>query len=143
MADISFEGMDDAIRALDAAGEFDDQLISDMLHAGAEIVVQQIQTGITRSRFKLDGYAGSVQAARQVKRTRKDKDPYLTVTANGKNEKGTRRAEILFVLNYGRREEFGRIEPGYFWTLATQKAQAPAAKAMEAVLEEKYKKEGL
>ena len=141
MADITFDGMDDAIRALDAAGNLTDELVSEMLQAGADVVTHEIRDGISRSRYKISHYASSVKPSKKLKRKRGDS--YVTITASGNNSEGRRRAEVLFVLNYGRREQYGRIEPGYFWTLATQRAQDPAAKAMEEVLSDHYKKEGL
>lgn len=141
MADISFEGMDEAIRALDAAGQLSDELVGDMLQSGANVAIEEIKSGISRSRFRISDYSHHISASKKLKKSRGDS--YINITASGKNERGERRAAILFVLNYGRRAEFGRIEPGYFWTLATKRAQEPAAQAMEAVLDDYYKKEGL
>lgn len=145
MADVALEGMDEIIRALDAAGALTDDTVSDILEAGAEVAVNEIRDGIRRSRYKIADYANHVSKSRVKKR--KDGGAYITVTIDGKNEKGQRRAMIAFILNYGRRagtgSRGGEIQGDYFWTKATQKAQKKAAAAMEAVLRDKLKQEGL
>lgn len=143
LADIEFAGMDEAIRAMEVAGELTDDVINEMLQAGADVTLDELRSGVSRSRFRISDYAQNIKADKRFKRKRKNGDPYVTINVSGKNQNGERKAAILFVLNYGRREKYGKIEPGYFWTSATKKAQAPAAKAMEAVLEKYYKKEGL
>ena len=80
MADITFDGMDDAIRALDAAGNLTDELVSEMLQAGADVVTQEIRDGISRSRFKISNYASSVKPSKKLKRKRGDS--YVTITAS-------------------------------------------------------------
>lgn len=143
MADITFEGMDDIIRALDAAGKMDDDTVKDILNAGADIAVEEIRTQIRGSRFKIAEYAPYVTKGK-IKRN-KNGDPYMSVTVSGTNQHGERRGTVLFVLNYGRssRDPHGEIRPGYFWTVATQKAKEEAARAMEAALAKKLQKEGL
>ena len=146
MADITFEGMDELIRALDASGKLDDQTVEVILEAGADVAVEQIRTEIRRSRYKIAHYAGFVTRSK-VKRKKQTGDPYISVTINGKTAAGLPRSTVAFVLNYGRREHTnskgGAIQADYFWTRGTQKAQKTAAAAMEAALEKAIKKEGL
>lgn len=143
MADITFEGMDDLIRALDAAGAMDEDTVKEILNAGADVALEEIRKEIRRSRYKISGYAPYVKKGK-VSRS-KGGDPKISVTVSGTNDHGERRGTVLFVLNYGRRssDPHGAIQPGYFWTTATRKAQAQAAKAMEEVLSKKLKEEGL
>lgn len=143
MADITFEGVDELIRALDAAGAMDDDTVKEILNAGADIAVAEIRSQIRSSRYKIQDYAPFVQKGKV--RRNKNGDPYMSVTVTGNNPQGERRGTVLFVLNYGRsaRSPRGEIRPGYFWTVATQKAKEEAAKAMEAALQKKLHEEGL
>lgn len=145
MADITFSGFDEMIRALDAAGKLDDAAVQDILEAGANVALDEIRGSVRRSRYKISNYAEYIQKSR-VKR-RRDGDPYISIYPNGKNERGVKRATILFVLNYGRRQgsrnRGGEIDADYFWTNASKRAQDRAAKAMEDALTKKLKQEGL
>lgn len=140
MANVSFEGMDDMIRALDAAGKID-EIAPDMLNAGANVVKAEIEKSIRSSRYRISSYSNSVTKSKVNKGKG---DPYISITANGTNEKGVRRAQVLFILNYGRhRGKHGTIQGDYFWTTATKRAAESAKDAMEAVLAQKLKEEGL
>lgn len=142
MADITFEGMDDLITALDAAGKLDDETVSEILNAGADVALESIRQSVRSSRYRISGYAGSIKKSRVKKRKG---EPYISISVDGKNERGERRGTVLFVLNYGRssHDPHGAIQPGYFWTVATRQAQEPAQKAMEEVINKKLQKEGL
>lgn len=146
MADIVLEGMDDLIRALDAAGKMDEDTIQEILEAGADVAVEEIRREIRRSRYRIADYAGHVQRGK-VKRKKGSGDPYISVTLSGNTKNGTPRSTVAFVLNYGREERTrsrgGAIAADYFWTRGTQNAQKKAAEAMEAVLRDKLKQEGL
>ena len=67
----------------------------------------------------------------------------MTITAVGKNEHGTRRATVLFVLNYGRAKEYGQITGTYFWTKGVRNAQKRVNAELEKILTQKLKERGL
>ena len=142
MADITFEGMDELIRALDAAGKLDDQTTDEILNAGADVALQAIRQAVRSSRYRISGYASAVKKSRVKKR---NGEPYISITVDGRNERGERRGTVLFVLNYGRssHDPHGAIQPGYFWTMATRQAMEPAQKAMEEIMNKKLQEEGL
>ncbi len=68
---------------------------------------------------------------------------YISITAVGKNEHGTRRATVLFVLNYGRHEQYGKIEGTYFWTKGVRNARKRVNEELEKILTQKLKERGL
>lgn len=142
MANISITGADELITKLQKASEFDDEMQKDLLYAAGDIIVEELQKAIKTSGFHTEAYASSVKYRKTIKQD-KNGDPYITITAVGKNEHGTRRATVLFVLNYGRREEYGKIEGTYFWTKSVRAAGKRANKEIEKLLEQKLKERGL
>lgn len=142
MANISITGADELITKLQKASEFDDEMHKDLLYAAGDIIVEELQKAIKTSGFHTEAYASSVKYRKTIKQD-KNGDPYITITAVGKNEHGTRRATVLFVLNYGRREEYGKIEGTYFWTKSVRAAGKRANKEIEKLLEQKLKERGL
>ena len=97
---------------------------------------------VRASGFHTENYAKSVKYTRKIKYD-KSGDPYISITAVGKNEHGERSATVLFVLNYGRQEKYGKIEGTYFWTKGTQNAQKRVNAELEKLLEQKLKERGL
>lgn len=138
MASFEMEGLEKAIDELKKADLFDDQTVVEMLTAAGDVIVREIRTKMDASGFDIGSYKTSVSFRKKV---RKDKngDPYITVTVNGKNRQGERKATVLFVLNYGRSAEYGEIPGSYFWTNGTKAAEPLAMKELKKIVEQKLK----
>lgn len=142
MAKISFSGTDELVATLQKANAFDEETQQELLYAAGDIIVEELQNAVRASGFRTEAYASSVKYRKNIKQD-KNGDPYITITAVGKNEHGTRRATVLFVLNYGRHEQYGKIEGTYFWTKGVRSAQKRVNAELEKILTQKLKERGL
>ena len=142
MAKISFSGTDEIMATLQKANVFDDEMQQELLYAAGDIIVEELQKMVKASGFRTEAYASSVKYRKTIKRD-KNGDPYISITAVGKNEHGTRRATVLFVLNYGRAKEYGKITGTYFWTKGVRNAQKRVNAELEKILTQKLKERGL
>ena len=142
MAKISFSGTDELMATLQKANVFDDEMQQELLYAAGDIIVEELQKMVKASGFRTEAYASSVKYRKTIKRD-KNGDPYISITAVGKNEHGTRRATVLFVLNYGRAKEYGQITGTYFWTKGVRNAQKRVNTELEKILTQKLKERGL
>ena len=142
MAKISFSGTDELMATLQKADAFDDETQQELLYAAGDIIVEELQNAVRSSGFRTEAYASSVKYRKTIKRD-KNGDPYISITAVGKNEHGTRRATVLFVLNYGRAKEYGQITGTYFWTKGVRNAQKRVNAELEKILTQKLKERGL
>lgn len=142
MAKISFSGTDELMATLKKASAFDDETQQELLYAAGDIIVEELQNAVRASGFRTEAYASSVKYRKTIKQD-KNGDPYITITAVGKNEHGTRRATVLFVLNYGRSAEYGKIDGTYFWTKGVRSAQKRVNAELEKILTQKLKERGL
>ena len=142
MAKISFSGTDELVATLQKASAFDDETQKEILYAAGDIIVEELQNAVRASGFRTEDYASSVKYRKTIKQD-KNGDPYITITAVGKNEHGTRRATVLFVLNYGRAKEHGQITGTYFWTKGVRNAQKRVNAELEKILTQKLKERGL
>ena len=127
---------------LQKASAFDDETQQELLYAAGDIIVEELQNAVRASGFRTEAYASSVKYRKTIKQD-KNGDPYITITAVGKNEHGTRRATVLFVLNYGRGAEYGKINGTYFWTKGVRSAQKRVNAELEKILTQKLKERGL
>ena len=142
MAKISFSGTDELMATLQKANMFDDEMQQELLYAAGDIIVEELQKMVKASGFQTEAYASSVKYRKTIKQD-KNGDPYITITAVGKNEHGTRRATVLFVLNYGRAKGYGQITGTYFWTKGVRNAQKRVNAELEKILTQKLKERGL
>lgn len=142
MAKISFSGTDEIMATLQKANVFDDEMQQELLYAAGDIIVEELQKMVKASGFRTEAYASSVKYRKTIKQD-KNGDPYITITAVGKNEHGTRRATVLFILNYGRAKEYGQITGTYFWTKGVRNAQKRVNAELEKILTQKLKERGL
>ena len=142
MAKISFSGTDELMATLQKANMFDDEMQQELLYAAGDIIVEELQKMVRSSGFRTEGYASSVKYRKTIKQD-KNGDPYITITAVEKNEHGTRRATVLFALNYGRAKEHGQITGTYFWTKGVRNAQKRVNEELEKILTQKLKERGL
>lgn len=142
MAKFEVDGLDEAIRSLEKANLFDEETVQEMLHAAADIFVEEVQSEMMRSPFRLADTAKKVKYNKKIKFD-KYGDPFVRVTVNGKNEKGQRNAAVVFVLNYGRDKAFGQITGGYFWTVAKEKAKVKISKRLQEIANNILRERGL
>ena len=142
MAKISFSGTDELMATFQKASAFDDETQQELLYAAGDIIVEELQKMVKASGFRTEAYESSVKYRKTIKRD-KNGDPYISITAVGKNEHGTRRATVLFVLNYGRAKEYGQITGTYFWTKGVRTAQKRVNAELERILTQKLKERGL
>lgn len=142
MANISITGADELMATLQKANVFDEDLQQELLYAAGDIIVEELQKMVKASGFQTEAYASSVKYRKTIKQD-KNGDPYITITAVGKNEHGPRRATVLFVLNYGRSAEYGKINGTYFWTKGVRSAQKRVNAELEKILTQKLKERGL
>mgnify|MGYP006983551760 CR=1 FL=1 len=142
MANISITGVDELMATLQKANVFDEDMQQELLYAAGDIIVEELQKMVKTSGFQTEAYASSVKYRKTIKRD-KNGDPYISITAVGKNEHGTRRATVFFVLNYGRAKEYGQITGTYFWTKGVRNAQKRVNAELEKILTQKLKERGL
>lgn len=141
MAKFQTSGLDEMVAKLQNAGGLDDKLVNEIMNAAGEIMVTEIKKRVAQSGFATEDYVKSIKPTR----IRKNKygEPYIQVTAEGNNKHGERRAAVLFILNYGRGSEYGRITGTYFWTRGSQEAAKQVDKELEELLTQKLKERGL
>ena len=131
MAEISFDGVDDIVRTMTDFNLFDEETQTELLTAGASHIRTAIQ-----------GLLSKLSNPRKIKRD-KDGNFYVTITVSGKNERGERNATVLFVLNYGRSEPYGKIQGSYFWTRAVQRSQRSLISVYERIINDKLDERSL
>ncbi len=142
MANISITGVDELMATLQKANVFDENMQQELLYAAGDIIVEELKKMVKASGFQTEEYASSVKYRKTIK-SDKNGDPYISITAVGKNEHGTRRATVLFVLNYGRAKGYGQITGTYFWTKGVRNAQKRVNEELEKILTQKLKERGL
>lgn len=89
MANISITGADELMATLQKANVFDEDMQQELLYAAGDIIVEELQNAVRSSGFRTEAYAGSIKYRKTIKRD-KNGDPYISITAVGKNEHGTR-----------------------------------------------------
>lgn len=141
MAKFETSGIDGMMATLKDADVLDEETIKEIMTEAGKIITAEIKKRVAQSGFATDGYVKSIKPTK-IKENEYG-EPYIQVTAVGKNEHGERRATVLFVLNYGRGAEYGKIEGTYFWTKGTRNAQKRVNAELEKLLEQKLKERGL
>ena len=143
MAEFRSSGVDGTIRALRQADLFDEDAVGRLLERGSGLFVETVRREMERAPYRL----GSIlkRVARKGKKVRRDKngDPFVSVTISGTNPRGQRFAAVAFVLNYGRRKEFGEIAPAHFWDRAKLQTAEALPQAYAETAEEIYQERGL
>lgn len=142
LASISFDGMDDLVKAMSQLDLFDEQTQTKLLTAGTAHLRSVIEEEGTRSGQDVKRMLTKLSKPRKAKKD-KDGNYYMTVTVSGKNDRGERNATVLFVLNYGRSEPFGKIHGSYFWTRAVQRSQRDILPIYEKIINEELEERSL
>lgn len=136
-------GTGEIVRALENADLFDDAAATRLLDRGAEIFIDNMQQEMRSVPYRLGTIIDKVKKKGGKLKHDKAGRPYVTVTINGKNSQGVRNAVIAFVLNYGRSEEYGKIESTHFLAKAKLKTAAQLPAAYSEVAAQIYKERGL
>lgn len=141
MAKFETTGLDAMMATLEGSDIFDEETVKELMTAAGEILVAEIRKRVVQSGFATEGYVKSIKPTK----IRKNKygEPYIQVTAVGRNKHGERKAAVLFILNYGRGPEYGRINGTYFWTKGSQEAARQVDRELEKILTQKLKERGL
>ncbi len=142
MANFTVTGLDEMVETLQDENLLDSATLKEIMYAAGDILVEELKRYTRESGFRLAGYSRGIRYQKKIKRD-KYGDPYITVTVTGKNERGQRRATVMFVLNYGRSKEYGEIVGSYFWTRGSKAAEQDVAKEIETIINRKLKERGL
>lgn len=142
MPGFSTSGMEDLIKAMEDADLFDEEAQTELLLAGTDHLRSTIQEEIVRAPYDLKFVHLKLTKQRKAKKD-KSGNYYMTVSVQGKNERGERNATVAFVLNYGRREEYGKIAGSYFWTRAVNRCAKSIIHIYERILTKKLEERGL
>ena len=144
MANFSVNGIDSLAADLQRLGQLDnEELVSDMLEAGAEIVTDEWKKGIANAvKSKADGGRGTGDMASSVAPTKGIKKigdvSAKEIYPQGKDRKGVRNAEKAFILHYGKSGQ----APTRFVDAVEEAAEDKAVSAMENVFNNYLEKEG-
>lgn len=146
MAKFSVNGIDSLAADLQRLGQLDnEELVSDMLEAGAEIVTDEWKKGIANAvKSKADGGRGTGDMASSVAPTKGIKKigdvSAKEIYPQGKDRKGVRNAEKAFILHYGKSN--ADQPPTHFVDAVEESAEDKAVSAMENVFNNYLEKEG-
>lgn len=140
LAQFDFD-LNEIMQALQKADLFDAEAQTRLLEAGAKHVSSAISDEAKKATYNLKFVSDKLK----TNKVKKDKNGeyYITVTIRGKNERGERLAAVAFVLNYGRKKEYGLIRGSYFWTKAVKQAEDSIVPVYENEAEKIFHERGL
>ena len=142
MAEFQTDGLTEFIRQLEQDDLFNDEVAGEMLFSMADEMVDSVQKKMLSTRYNMTRLSKKVGYTKKIK-SEKNGGKSVTVSVKGKNARGERNATVVFVLNYGRREEYGRLAPMHFWDSATHETKEKAQEIAENAATEYYKSKGL
>ena len=140
----SFEVSDDLNKLWKAFEEqdlLDEKTEQEILEGCGDILVDKIKELFTGDWNTLETFSHVV--CKPTIQRGKDGVPYGTVTVTGTRADGERYGTVAFVLNYGRKEEYGHITGSHFWNRAIEKTESEMEKHMEEVFARKLREKGL
>lgn len=109
--------------------------IEKMLYDMADIVVAELKKSMQNA-----GHVDTGETIRHIGYNKsikwKNGVPSVTVTVSGKRKDGQRFATVAFVLNYGRKKEYGQITGSYFWNRAIEAAEPKAVARCNEIIEQ-------
>ncbi len=140
MARLEAVGISDFADILKEIGESDnDELIEDMLTAGADIAVDEWKKGIA-SAVRTDRSTGETAAHVKAAKTKRSAGTSeKKIYPQGKDKRGVRYAEKAYILNYGKSGQAAT----HSLENAEKTAEPLITDAMQNVLNEYLEKEGL
>ena len=130
------------IRQLETDGLYNDEVAGEMLFSQASEMVSATRKKMHSTRYNMSRLSKKVGFTKKLTEE-KNGGKSVTVTVKGKNKRGERNATVVFVLNYGRREEYGRLAPMHFWNAAEQETKEKAQEIAENAATEYYKSRGM
>ena len=138
--EIDSSSMDALIRSLNELDLFSTEVQEKMLTAGAESLQGAIRSEANNSNYRLERISDRLSKSK----VKKDKNGnyYMTVSVSGKNDRGERNATVAFVLNYGRREKYGKISGSYFWTRAVKRTERVVLPLYEEIVKQELTERG-
>lgn len=141
MAKCSMSGFDELAADLKKLEQLDnDELVGEMLDAGAEIVVREWKNGISKIIKTKRSKGELLESIGTGKGIEKNGDVSAkTIYPIGKDSKGVRNAEKAFILHYGKSGQ----TPTFFVDDVEAAAEDEAVEAMSEVFNDFLKKEGL
>lgn len=142
MAEFEVSSIDELIRSMQDLDLFTDEMQDKMISAGADTLMATIREEAQRSGQDLQRITGKLSKGRVLKKDN-DGTRYRTVTITGNNARGERNATVAFVLNYGRSEQYGRIEGSYFWTRAVKRTENRLLPIYEKIINEELTERSL
>ena len=142
MADFGMSGIDELAAELKKLGQLNnDELVGEMLEAGAQVVVEEWKNGVKKAvKNKRDRSTGELLGSVKTKKgIQKLGDASCKmIYPAGKDSKGVRNAEKAFILHYGKSGQ----APTLFVDDVEANAEDLAAEAMEQVFNDYLEKEG-
>lgn len=141
MAKFAVNGIDELAADLKRLGQLDnDELVSDMLDAGAGVVADEWKRGIREATKPNGRGTGDMESSvAPTKGIKKVGDVSAKeIYPQGKDRKGVRNAEKAFILHYGKR---GQV-PTRFVDAVEEAAEDKAVSAMKDVFNNYLEKEG-
>lgn len=142
MAKCSMSGFDELAADLKKLEQLDnDELIGEMLDAGAEIVVREWRKEIqkvVKGKRSTGALLDSVTSSEEVFHD-SDGVPAMEIYPDGRDDKGVRNIEKAFILHYGKSGQ----TPTFFVDDVEAAAEDEAVEAMSEVFNDFLKKEGL
>lgn len=142
MAEFEVSSMDELIRAMQDFDLFTDDVQDKLISAGADTLMATIREEAQRSGQDLQRITGKLTKGRVLKKD-KNGNRYRVVSISGNNSRGERNGTVAFVLNYGRSEEYGRIEGSYFWTRAVKRTKNSLLPVYEKIINEELTERSL
>ena len=142
MAEFQTDGLAEFIRQLEQDDLFNDEVAGEMLFAMADEMVDSVQKKMRSTKYDMARLSKKVGYTKKIKEE-KNGGKSVTVSVKGKNARGERNATVVFVLNYGRSEKYGRLAPMHFWDSASQEAKEKAQKIAEETATDYYKSKGM
>ena len=142
MASFDVSGdLSEMVSNLEKLNLFDDATQKEVLTGCGDILTRKIKELFTGDWETTETFRHVVCKPR-IQRDRNGV-PYVTVTVDGKRSDGQRYGTIAFVLNYGRREEYGHIEGSHFWNRAVEVTEKEMQQLIEEITNERIQKSGL
>ena len=96
MAKFETTGLDAMMATLKGSDIFDEETVKELMTAAGEILVAEIKKRVAQSGFATEGYVKSIKPTKI--RENKYGEPYIQVTAIGRNKQGERKAAVLFIM---------------------------------------------
>lgn len=140
MASLDLSSLESFIMDMEEIARIPDSVTSDMLNAGADVLVEATKASARSMGVTKTGLTAS--SVKKTKITKKDTEKKLFITFGGSRTRNgikTRNAEIAFINEYGKRGQPARP----FVRTANEKSADNTVNAMESVYDDYLKSKNL